>query len=74
MSQGMDPEVKKYFRKIIYSLSFGLLWMTLNVMAGIYWGFGLIEGHLKFSNLLFFCWMLASLGLLLYYYYRTWRN
>ena len=74
MSQGMDPEVKRYFRKIIYSLSYGLLWMTLNVMAGIYWGFGLIEGHFKFYNLLFFCWLLASLGLLLYYYYRTWRN
>jgi len=70
----MDPEVKKYFIKILYSLSFGLLWMALNVTAGIYWGLGIIENGISILNLLFFLWVLLSLAILLYYYYRTWRT
>jgi len=70
----MDPEVKKYFIKILYSLSFGLLWMALNVTAGIYWGMAIISNGLSILNVLFFVWLLLSLVLLLYYYYRTWRS
>jgi len=70
----MDPEVKKYFIKILYSLSFGLLWMALNVTAGIYWEMGFISNGLSILNIAFFVWLLFSLGLLLYYYYRTWRS
>jgi hypothetical protein len=70
----MDPEVKKYFIKILYSLSLGLLWMTLNVTTGIYWGMAIINNGISLTNVLFFLLLLASLGLLLYYYYRTWRS
>jgi len=70
----MDPEVKKYFIKILYSLSFGLLWMALNTTAGIYWEMAIISNCLSIPNVLFFVWLLLSLALLLYYYYRTWRS
>jgi hypothetical protein len=74
MSEGVEPEVKKYFLKILYSFTYGLLWLALNVVGGIYWGYGLIHGRLSVNNLLFFGWFLLSLAALLYYYYRTWRN
>ena len=70
----MDPEVKKYFIKILYSLSLGLFWMALNVTTGIYWGMGIISNGISLINVLFFLLLLSSLGLLLYYYYRTWRS
>ena len=70
----MDPEVKKYFIKILYSLSLGLFWMALNVTAGIYWGMAIIENRISFINIVFFLLLLSSLALLLYYYYRTWRS
>ena len=70
----MDPEVKKYFIKILYSLSFGLLWMALNITAGIYWEMAIISNGLSVLNVLFFVWLLLSLALLLYYYYRTWLS
>jgi hypothetical protein len=74
MEQGMDPDVKKYLRKILNSLVYGLLWLALNVLGGLYWEYGIINGSLSLYNILFFTWFLFSLTMLLYYYYRVWRK
>ena len=52
MPQGMEPEAKKYLFKVLNSLCFGLLWLTLNVLGGLYWGYAIIEDRL--SILIFF--------------------
>lgn len=70
----MEPEVKKYLYKVLNSLCFGLLWLTLNVLGGLYWGYGVVEGRLSFYNVLFFIWLILSLGALLYYFYRIWKR
>jgi ABC-type glycerol-3-phosphate transport system permease component len=74
MEQGMEPDVRKYLRKILNSLVYGSLWLTLNVLAGLYWGYGIIDQKLSLKNILFFAWFALSLIGLLYYYYRTWRK
>ena len=74
MPQGMEPDAKKYLLKVLNSLSFGLLWLALNVLGGLYWGYAIIEGKLSLSNVLFFAWFLLSLIALLYCYYRIWRK
>jgi hypothetical protein len=74
MPQGMEPDVRKYLFKVLNSLCYGLLWLTLNVLGGLYWGYGIIEKRLSVSNILFFTWFVLSLLALLYYYYRIWRK
>ncbi len=74
MSEGMEPEAKKYLLKVLNSLFSGLLWLALNVLGGLYWGYGIIERKLSIYNILFFSWFLLSLVALLYYYYRTWKK
>lgn len=74
MEQGMDPDVKKYLRKILNSLFCGLLWLSLNVLGGLYWGFGSIDRRVSIYNVLFYVWFAISLSALLLYYYRTWRK
>jgi hypothetical protein len=74
MPQGMEPEAKKYLLKVLHSLSFGLLWLALNVLGGLYWGYAIIEEKLSLSNILYFTWFVASLVALLYCYYRIWRK
>ena len=39
---GMDPQVKKYFRNIISSFSFGMLWMLAMATLGIYFQLGFV--------------------------------
>lgn len=72
MEQGWDPDVKKYFRKVLHSFMFGLLWLSACATTGIY--FGLAYGHPLQQLLLFYGGMLLSLLLLLWYYYRTWKK
>ena len=74
MPQGMEPEAKKYLIKVLNSLCFGLLWLTLNVLGGLYWGYAIIDPRLSLYNILFFTWFVFSLAALLYYYYRLWRK
>jgi hypothetical protein len=73
MTSGIEPEVKKYLWKIVYSLIYGLLWLFSNAIIGIYYGFAIIENGLRLANFIFFIWFLLSLGLLLWYYYKTWK-
>lgn len=74
MTGGMEPEVKKYLKKVLHSLFAGLLWLLVNVTAGIYYGLAFHEGHKAIINILFYFWLALSLGLLLWYYYRVWKT
>lgn len=74
MAFGMDPEVAKYFKKILNSLFAGLLWLLLNITGGIYYEFAFNDGGLTIVNVLFYVWLIISLALLLWFYYRVWRK
>ncbi|HEY2721312.1 MAG TPA: hypothetical protein VGI82_06290 [Chitinophagaceae bacterium] len=74
MPQGMEPDTKKYLLRVLNSLFAGLLWMALNVLGGLYFGFAIVEKKLSISNILFFVWFLFSLLALLYYFFRIWRK
>ena len=74
MEQGWDPEVKRYFRKIISSFSFGLLWLMSAVTAGLYYGLGYRKDIPVIYVVLFYVLLVASLLLLLRYYYNLWKK
>ncbi len=74
MEQGWDPEVKKFFRKIISSFSFGLLWLMSAVTFGLYFGLAHRSDIPVVYNILFYIYLIASLLLLLRYYYLLWRK
>ena len=74
MEQGWDPEVKKYFRKILNSISMGLLWMMIMVTLGIYFQLAYQGEKPLIYTILFYVVLLASLSLLIFYYYRTWKK
>ncbi len=70
----MDPEVRKYFWKIIYSFCYGMMWMLSNVMAGLYYQLAFIDGRLSLGNVLYYLYFILSLTGLIYYYYRVWNE
>ena len=71
---GMDPEVTKYFKKIIQSLFAGLFWLMINITAGIYFKLAYSKNYPDFVHVLFYIWLAGSLALLLLYFYRIWRK
>lgn len=74
MEQGWDPEVKRFFQKIISSLSYGLLWMMSVATAGIYFKLGAREGNPLYAVILFYAGAVIGLFFLLRYYYRIWKD
>jgi len=74
MEQGWDPDVKKYFRKILNTVFLGLLWMTGCATAGIYYQLGYRTGKPFIYTILFYAVMVISLALLLRWFYRTWKK
>ena len=72
MEQGWDPEVKKYFRKIINTIGLGLLWLMLALTTGLYWGWA--HHPNKLYTTVFYGVFILSLFLLIRYYYRTWKK
>lgn len=72
--RGMDPEVKKYFRKIMNSFSAGLLWMMAVATAGIYFRLGLIRNEIAWYTILFYALSLITFLILIRYLYRIWKS
>ena len=69
-----DPEVRRYFRKIIWSFFFGLLWMITCATTGIYYKLGYTGNKPVIQTILFYAAMALTLGLLLWYLYNTWKK
>jgi hypothetical protein len=74
MPSGIEPEVKRYLKKVLNSLFIGLLWLLINSTLGIYFELGFVDGKVAIGNILFYLWLVASIVLLLWYYYRTWKS
>lgn len=68
----MEPEIKAFLKKVAQTLFGGLLWMTINATVGIMFGLGFPEGSVGIENIIFYVWLILSLGLLLYWYYKMW--
>jgi hypothetical protein len=73
MESGWDPEVKKYFRKIINSIFLGMMWLMSGVTAGLYFGLAYRSDVSLIYNILYYVFLASSLALLLRYLYRTWK-
>ena len=70
----MEPEVKEFLIKIVQSISMVLLWMLVNMTLGIYYGLAFFEDGLKWQNLLYGLFLLASVILLIRYLRKKWKD
>ena len=70
----MDPEVKRYFIKILNSFSFGLIWLISASTFAFYFGLGIVRENIRTGNIIFYVIALATFLLLLRYYYRVWKD
>lgn len=70
----MDPEVKRFFMKILSTFSMGLMWMFFVATAGFYFKLALVGKSWLWYNIVFYGISLLSLFLLLRYYVRLWGS
>ncbi|MBI1781138.1 MAG: hypothetical protein HYR66_07175 [Sphingobacteriales bacterium] len=70
----MEPEVKRFLQKVVWTLSGALVWLIINMYLGIYKELGFPEGRVTVWNILFYCFALLSLVFLIIYFFRLWKN
>jgi putative copper export protein len=73
-NQGMDPEMRKYFWKIVYSFSFGLVWMLTMALSGLYFKLAIIEDNIRWYNIVYYIVFLVTLVLLVLYFHKSWKH
>lgn len=74
MERGWDPDVKKYLKKVMGSISFSLLWLMAGVTAGIYFELAYSNGRPVIFTILFYAGMATGLLFLIRYLYKTWKK
>ena len=74
MEQDWDPQVKKYFLKILKSVSLGLTWAMACAVAGIYFKLGYLSERPVIYTILFYTGMFITLLLLIKYLYNVWKD
>ena len=74
MQSAWDPEVKRFFQKILNSISWGLIWMIAMVAAGLYAGLAFTGNRPIIYTIIFYVVMVVTLALLIRYYIRVWST
>jgi hypothetical protein len=70
----MEPEVKDFLRRILWTFFFGLFWLMINMTLGIYFDLLFIRDGISIGNIVFYLFSLISLVALISFYYKTWKK
>ena len=73
-SRGMEPGVKRYFKRIMNSFSIASLWLLAVSTAGLFFKLAIVNNGLQWYNIVFYILSAATLVMLLIYLYRTWSK
>ena len=71
---GMEPEAQEFLKRIVQTVSVGILFMLLHMTFGLYLNWGFFEGTPRLGNIIYYIVFLASLSGLIYFYYRLWKG
>jgi len=71
---GFDPEIKKYFRKIMATFFAGFMWLLLNILAGMYFGLAYTNGKVSIATIIYYILSTIGLAFLIWYFYKLWKK
>ncbi|MBI5373430.1 MAG: hypothetical protein HZA79_15510 [Sphingobacteriales bacterium] len=74
MEQGWDSDIKRFFSKILNSISLALLWALAAATAGIYFQLGWAGSKPVVFTIIFYIVAALTLFGLIRYLYKTWKN
>jgi Zn-dependent protease with chaperone function len=70
----MEPEVRDFLQKIVWSLSAIMIWMLINILFGIKWEYAFFEkGHIL-GAVIFYVWIIISSFFLFRLYQKFWSQ
>jgi hypothetical protein len=70
----MEPEMVEFLRKVGYSILIAVIWLSITSIAAIKGDNAFIEGGMRLGNVLFYCWFVVSIVLLIKLYKKVWTS
>lgn len=70
----MEPGIKEFFKRLVTTISLLLLWMIINVTIGIKYNYAFFQEHIRWYNIVFYIWMIASFAALIRFYKKLWEK
>jgi NADH:ubiquinone oxidoreductase subunit 3 (subunit A) len=71
---GIEPETKEFLKRVLKTVSGGLLFLIFHMIIGIYLNWGFYEKNIQTGNLIYYAVLLSSLFYLIYYYRNLWKG
>jgi ABC-type maltose transport system permease subunit len=70
---GMEDETREFLVRIINTVAIVLIWMMINVFAGIYKGLAFFEDKPGWKNYCYYAFLLVSFVALIIHLKRKWK-
>lgn len=74
MSAGIEPEVKDFLKRILQTVSMGMLFLIVHMTFGLYLNWGFYEEKITVGNVIYYIFLILSLVGLLLYYNKLWKS
>ena len=71
---GMEPEAQDFLKRIVQTVSMGILFLLLHMTFGLYLNWAFFEGSPGIGNIIYYIVFLASFAGLIYFYFRLWKG
>jgi len=69
-----EEDPRDFLRRVVWSLSLGLVWLVTTIGIGTYAGLMVPEKGLTLGNIIFYSWMALSLVALIWINMRIWKK
>jgi FtsH-binding integral membrane protein len=69
-----EEDPRDFLRRVVWSLSLGLVWLVSTIGIGTYAGLMVPEKGLTAGNIIFYSWMALSLVALIWINMRIWKK
>ena len=70
----MEPEAQDFLKRIVQTVSVGMLFLLLHMTFGLYLNWGFFEDAPTIGNIIYYIVFLVSFAGLIYFYYRLWKG
>lgn len=70
----MEPGIKEFFKRLSASIGMCVLWMAVNMVIGVKHGYAFFESGLRWSNIVFYVWIVISFIALIFFYKWLWKK
>jgi len=70
----MEPDIRDFLKRMVWSISFVLLYMIINTTVGIAGGWLFFYDRPRTGNYIFYVWLLLSTAGLIWLLWKWWQR